>query len=124
LQKTYLDTLKLEANTVIRQQLAILRSRLEHLKDPQSGNQEVSLEFELKGKNLQFSINEARFAELAQPLLSRIRMAIARELRDAKIAPESLDEKILVDGASRLPKTSRLIIAIHLRSMIKQLATH
>ena len=124
MQKTYLDTLKLEANTVIRQQLAILRSRLEHLKDPQSGNQEVSLEFELKGKNLQFSINEARFAELAQPLLSRIRMAIARELRDAKIAPESLDEKILVDGASRLPKTSRLIIAIHLRSMIKQLATH
>jgi len=124
LQKTYLDTLKLEANTVIRQQLAILRSRLEHLKDPQSGNQEVSLEFELNGKNLQFSINEARFAELAQPLLSRIRMAIARELRDAKIAPESLDEKILVDGASRLPKTSRLIIAIHLRSMIKQLATH
>ena len=109
LQKNCLETLKLDANRLTMQQMAILRSRLERLKQQLSGNQDVSLEFELDGKNLVFSVNEARFAELAQPLLLRIRTPIERALRDAKIAPESLDEIILVRGASRMPMIPRLI---------------
>jgi molecular chaperone HscC len=109
LQKTCLETLKLDPAALTPPQLAILRSRLERLKQQLSGSQDVSLEFELNGANLQFSINETRFAELAQPLLQRIRTPIERALRDAKISPESLDEIILVGGASRMPMIPRLI---------------
>ena len=109
LEKYCLETLKLNPASLNLQQRAILRSRLERVKQQLSGPQAISLEFEFNGQNLQFSIDETKFAELAQPLLQRIRTPIERALRDAKISPESLDEIILVGGASRMPMIPRLI---------------
>lgn len=45
---------------------------------------------------------------LWQPLLERIRVPIQRALRDAKLAPEQVDEVLLVGGATRMPCVSRL----------------
>jgi molecular chaperone HscC len=53
-------------------------------------------------------IGAARFEELVQPLLERLRRPTLRAIRDARLAPERIDEVILVGGATRMPAVRRL----------------
>jgi molecular chaperone HscC len=53
-------------------------------------------------------IEAARFAELAQPLLERIRRPALRALADARLGPTQIDEVILVGGATRMPLVQQL----------------
>jgi len=48
-------------------------------------------------------LDRATFAELAEPLLARLRKPLERALRDGGCAPDEIDDVIMVGGATRMP---------------------
>ncbi len=88
---------------------AMLASRVERAKRLLSQQAEVTVDLHIGGRDLQWSINEDRFAQLVEPLVQRLRQPIERALRDARLDPAQLDEVVLVGGASRMPLVSRLV---------------
>jgi molecular chaperone HscC len=55
------------------------------------------------GSNEELEVTRARAEALWQPLLERLRLPVARAMRDARIRPEQLQEVLLVGGATRMP---------------------
>jgi len=49
------------------------------------------------------SISAAQFDELVAPLMERMRAPTLRALRDAELAPNAIDEVLLIGGATRMP---------------------
>jgi molecular chaperone HscC len=87
---------------------AQLRRRLEQLKRELSTQAQGAINVSMAGQSYAWEIDEARFAQLAEPLLQRMRVPIERALRDAKLKPSDLDDIVLVGGAVRMPMISRL----------------
>jgi len=107
---TFLKESKHCADTLTRAELAELKFKIERLKCRLSHEKEAGLEIALAGKTQQWQISEARFAELCEPLLKRMRAPLERAVRDARLdSALTLDQVILVGGASRMPMISRLI---------------
>lgn len=106
-----LRDLKLEPGKLSANELAQLRRRLEATKRelslPNSG--EIDMELLLAGKSYRWALDEARFAQICEPLVQRLRTPLERAMRDARLAPEQLDEIVLVGGASRMPLAARLV---------------
>lgn len=99
---------KLKREALSRQELAQLQGRMEILKQQLSNRERAGLKFSVSGKEYEWEMDEARFQDLADPLIQRIRQPIERALRDAHLAPEQLQEVIMVGGASRMPVFTRL----------------
>ncbi|MBB1257182.1 Hsp70 family protein, partial [Streptomyces sp. OF3] len=89
------------------EQAQLLR-RLELFKRELSQSGTASLQLPLAGSERQWQLDEARYAQLCEPLLLRMRAPIERAIRDARLKPEALDDIILVGGAVRMPMVSRL----------------
>nr|WP_272948082.1 Hsp70 family protein [Xanthomonas arboricola] len=87
---------------------AQLRRRMEQLKRELSTQAQGALTVSMAGQSYAWEIDEARFAQLAEPLLQRMRTPIERAMRDAKLKPSELDDIVLVGGAVRMPMISRL----------------
>lgn len=111
LQDACLRDLKISAKQLSAGELAQLRRRLEAAKRElsQSAGREVTVEISALGQEQQWSLDEARFAQLCEPLVQRMRAPLERAMRDARLNPDQLDEIVLVGGASRMPLTSRLV---------------
>ncbi len=60
-------------------------------------------------KHLQTKITRARFEQLSQPLVRRLRGPFEQALKDAKLSPADIDEVILVGGATRMPMVQQLV---------------
>lgn len=60
----------------------------------------------------ELSIDRLAAEAVWQPLLERMRLPIARALRDAQVKPHDLDEVVLVGGATRMPAVVRLVADI------------
>src|SRR5690554_4344097 len=58
---------------------------------------------------LEKKLTRAKFEELIQPLLARIRGPIEQALKDAKLERSKIDEIILVGGATRVPAVKRIV---------------
>ena len=98
-----------------------LVSRFERGKLALGRNQQVKVVFEVAGKSAEFSFDEARFEELAKPLVQRLRVPIERALRDAKMDPAKLSEVVLVGGSARLAMVPRLISRMFGRLALRHL---
>lgn len=85
-----------------------LAARMERAKQQLSSHDEAVVEIRLAERDIRWTVGEARFAQLVEPLVQRLRQPIERALRDARINPAQLDEVVLVGGASRMPLVSRL----------------
>ena len=109
LERACLSDLKIDPASLSASARGLLRARLERAKVQLSGANEVRVDVETGAAAMAWSITETRFAELCQPLLARIRAPIERAMRDAKLAPDALEEIILVGGASRMPMVPRLV---------------
>ncbi len=109
LERACLSDLKIDPASLSASARGLLRARLERAKVQLSSSNEVRVDVETGAAQLAWSISEVRFAELCQPLLARIRAPIERAMRDAKLAPDALEEIILVGGASRMPMVPRLV---------------
>ncbi|WP_315385240.1 molecular chaperone HscC [uncultured Stenotrophomonas sp.] len=89
--------------------VALLQRRLETFKRELSQQGECNLQITLAGRQLSWQLDEARYAQLCDPLLQRLRAPIERAIRDARLNPEALDDIVLVGGAVRMPMVSRLV---------------
>ncbi|HEU4741959.1 MAG TPA: molecular chaperone DnaK [Meiothermus sp.] len=59
--------------------------------------------------HLEKKLTRAKFEELIQPLLKRIRGPVEQALRDAGIPASKIDEVILVGGATRVPAVQQIV---------------
>lgn len=60
-------------------------------------------------KHLQMTITRAKFEELIDPLLERLRRPVLQALEDAKLKPGAIDEVVLVGGSTRVPKVREVV---------------
>ena len=58
---------------------------------------------------LEKKLTRAKFEELIQPLLARIRGPVEQALKDAKLERSQIDEVILVGGSTRVPAVKRIV---------------
>jgi pyruvate dehydrogenase E2 component (dihydrolipoamide acetyltransferase) len=70
---------------------------------------EAEAHFQAEGQPRSWSVTEARFAQLVEPLLQRVRKPIERAMRDARISVSDLSEVVLVGGASRMPSVVKMV---------------
>ena len=61
------------------------------------------------GAQLSWSLDRAKFEQLSDALMARVRVPIERALRDARLHPETISNVILAGGASRMPMFRHLI---------------
>ena len=86
-----------------------LHARMERAKREIGGPTAPRVELEVHGRMLDWTLDEDEFARLADPLVQRLRQPVERALRDANLSLSTLDEVVLVGGASRMPVVSRLV---------------
>lgn len=92
-----------------------LREAAEKAKKELSGQQntDINLPFitaDASGaKHLQMTVTRAEFERLIDDLVERCRGPVENALRDAKMAPEKIDEVVLVGGSTRVPKVQEFV---------------
>ncbi len=59
--------------------------------------------------HLEKKLTRAKFEELIQPILARIRPPVEQALKDAGLTKDQIDEVILVGGATRVPAVQRIV---------------
>ncbi|WMJ71010.1 molecular chaperone HscC [Stenotrophomonas sp. 24(2023)] len=109
LEQAFLAEHGLRADRISPAERAQLLRRLERLKRELSQQGQCSLDITLAGQSRAWQLDEARYAQLCEPLLQRMRTPIERALRDARLQPDALDDIVLVGGAVRMPMISRLV---------------
>lgn len=70
---------------------------------------EINLPFIHEAKHLQMSISRSQFERLIDPLVERCRKPVEQALKDAKLAPNEVDEVVLVGGSTRVPLVQELV---------------
>ena len=60
-------------------------------------------------KHLTMTLGRARFEQLTEDLVERLRKPVQQALTDAKMKPADIDEVILVGGSTRMPMVQALI---------------
>ncbi len=96
--------LELEPN-----ELGLLHAQAESAKRALNTEKSVVLRLERGGETFESPFSQARFEELAAPLLDRMRTPVERALRDASFRLDDLDEVVLVGGATRMKLVQQLV---------------
>jgi molecular chaperone HscC len=86
-----------------------LRRQAELAKRRLSEAQEATIQVAHNGKEIVWSLSRAKFEQISEGLLARVRVPIERALRDARLHPETISNVILAGGASRMPMFRHLI---------------
>jgi molecular chaperone HscC len=71
--------------------------------------------------NVELTLSRDEAEEAWAPLLDRVRAPIARALRDARLAPDRIDEVLLVGGSTRMPCVARLSAQLFGRLPLRKL---
>jgi molecular chaperone DnaK (HSP70) len=75
-----------------------------------SGADSAKIQLQLpNGKSYAREITRAQFDELTRPVIARTAGPVKQALRDAKVAPEQIDEVVLVGGSTRIPAVRGLV---------------
>jgi len=86
-----------------------LRRQAELAKRRLSEAGEATIAVAYNGAQLSWTVDRAKFEQLSEGLLARVRVPIERALRDARLHPETISNVILAGGASRMPMFRHLI---------------
>jgi len=101
---------KLPADPDTRDQLhQKLREAAERTRRALSESAEATLSFVWDGQALEMPVTADAFERESETLLARLRDPVLRSLRDSQISSESLDEIVLVGGATRMPIVRRAV---------------
>ncbi|MFO7681514.1 MAG: molecular chaperone DnaK [Chloroflexota bacterium] len=101
-----------------RQALQRLREASEKAKIELSslGQTEINLPFitaDANGpKHLQITLNKAKFEQLTEDLVQRLRVPFEKALADAKLSASQIDEVVLVGGSTRMPMVQDLVYSL------------
>src|SRR5271168_237812 len=60
-------------------------------------------------KHLQVTVTRTKFEQMITPLVDKCRKPVIDALADAKLAPEKIDEVVLVGGSTRVPMVQRMV---------------
>jgi molecular chaperone DnaK len=60
-------------------------------------------------KHLAMKLTRARFEQLVDPILSRLRHPVEQALKDAGLDTKKIDEVVLVGGSTRIPKVQEIV---------------
>ena len=60
-------------------------------------------------KHLAMKLTRARFEQLVDPILTRLRSPVEQALKDAGIDAKKIDEVVLVGGSTRIPKVQEIV---------------
>ncbi len=60
-------------------------------------------------KHLAMKLSRAKFEQLADPILQRLRPPVEQALKDAGLDSKKIDEVVLVGGSTRIPKVQQLV---------------
>ena len=60
-------------------------------------------------KHLAMKLTRARFEQLVEPILSRLRSPVETALKDAGLDAKKIDEVVLVGGSTRIPKVQEIV---------------
>lgn len=63
-------------------------------------------------KHLQMKLSRAKFEQLTEDLVDRLRKPFNEALKDANLEPSEVDEVVLVGGATRMPMVQELVHSI------------
>lgn len=87
----------------------MLRDQAERAKRTLTKEKQATMKVLWKKESLEWTVDEAMFETLVQPLLQRIMDPVERALRDARIRVRELDELVMVGGATRMPVLRKLV---------------
>jgi molecular chaperone DnaK len=60
-------------------------------------------------KHLAMKLTRAKFEQLAEPILSRLKAPVEQALKDASLDSKKIDEVVLVGGSTRIPKVQQMV---------------
>ena len=60
-------------------------------------------------KHLAMKLTRARFEQLAEPILSRLKGPVEQAIKDAGVDSRKIDEVVLVGGSTRIPKVQQMV---------------
>ena len=86
-----------------------LREAAERAKRSLTSNREADMTVRIDERELSWTLTEASFTTLCEPLLRRLRAPVERALRDADIRARELDAVVLVGGSTRKPIVQSLV---------------
>jgi len=99
----FLASFGTEASSLERKTLAFLRDQAESGKKGLSRQQPILMRAGIGGETKELVIDREKFEKLTEQLVERLRKPIERALLDASIDANTIDEIVLVGGASRMP---------------------
>jgi len=101
--KDFLESNKLSKAQLTLQELNRLYAEAECCKKLLSKHDVASIIINLQENEISWKIDRKKFEKLAEALIQRLRKPIENALRDASIKQETLDNIILVGGATKMP---------------------
>jgi molecular chaperone DnaK len=60
-------------------------------------------------KHLAMKLTRAKFEQLAEPILGRLKSPVEQAIKDAGIEAKKIDEVVLVGGSTRIPKVQQIV---------------
>jgi molecular chaperone DnaK len=60
-------------------------------------------------KHLAMKLTRARFEQLAEPILGRLKSPVEQAIKDAGVQAGKIDEVVLVGGSTRIPKVQQIV---------------
>jgi molecular chaperone HscC len=86
-----------------------MRDQAERCRRKLSSEHTANMKVVWKDTELKLEVTEEEFARDAEALVERLRTPVLRALRDSNIRAESLDEIVLVGGATRMPVVRKAV---------------
>ena len=74
-----------------------------------SSQPSTKLDVELEGGRYQREITREQFEQLAAPVIERTVAPVKQAIKDADVAPEQIEEAVLVGGSTRIPRVRALV---------------
>jgi molecular chaperone DnaK len=60
-------------------------------------------------KHLAMKLSRAKFEQLAEPILGRLKAPVEQAIKDANLQASKIDEVVLVGGSTRIPKVQQMV---------------
>jgi len=92
-----------------------LRESAERTRRQLTDSQEAKFSFTWKNKTWDMDVTAGAFETESEPLIAKLRDPVLRSLRDSNLASESLDEIVLVGGATRMPVVRKAVTRMFAR---------
>jgi len=86
-----------------------MREQAERCRRQLSIQPEATMKLAWKDQEFSHAVTEEQFAKSAEALIERLRTPVLRALRDSNIRVDSLNEIVLVGGATRMPIVRRAV---------------